>query len=64
MKQLLECVRHNGLTVSYNPRNWQMCMPANNDDAARTWRHDGIEKTNNNATGQGMSAALRTDVQE
>ena len=25
---------------------------------------NGIEKTNNNATGQGMSAALRTDVQE
>jgi hypothetical protein len=28
------------------------------------WLQDGIEKTNNNATGQGVSGTLRTDVQE
>jgi len=39
-------------------------VPANNDEAAKTGLLGGIDKTNNNATGQGVSGALRTDVQE
>jgi hypothetical protein len=41
-----------------------MRVPGNNDDLAKTGLQAGIEKTNNNTTGKGVSGALRTDVQE
>jgi hypothetical protein len=39
-------------------------MPANNAAVVRTMRRDGIEKSNNKTTGQGLSGALRMDVLE
>jgi len=39
-------------------------VPANNADVARTMRRNGIEKSNNNATGQGLSGVLCKDVLE
>jgi hypothetical protein len=39
-------------------------VPVNNGVLARTGLQAGIEKHNNNATGKGVSGALRTDVQE
>jgi hypothetical protein len=39
-------------------------VPGNNDDLAKTRLQAGIEKTNNNATGKGVSGALRKDAQE
>jgi hypothetical protein len=39
-------------------------VPGNNDALASTRLQAGIEKTNNNATGKGVSGKLRTDVQE
>jgi hypothetical protein len=41
-----------------------MRVPGTPDAVAKTGLQAGIEKTNNNTTGKGVSGALRTDVQE